>query len=210
MHEHLLQWIELARPYVNDYGYLILFLGVMAENASLPVPGETILIIASVYSHYGQLSLGTVIPLATVGCILGDNLSFYLGRRLGRPFILHYGKFILITHKRLFHVEEFFKRHGDKTIFIQRWITGVRVIGALVAGTTQMPWSRFLLFNCLGAVTWVTAISFTAYFLAVNLSLLITIISRSGWILLGLVVAFIALYYFKLRHKSMSSVPPSR
>jgi membrane protein DedA with SNARE-associated domain len=209
MHEHLLQWIELARPYVDDYGYLILFLGVMAENASLPVPGETILIIASVYSHYGQLSLGTVIPLATVGCILGDNLSFYLGRRLGRPFILRYGKFILITPKRLIYVEDFFERHGDKTIFIQRWVTGVRVIGALVAGTTQMPWPRFLLFNCLGAVTWVMAISITAYFLAVNLSLLITIVSRSGWILLGLVGALVALYFLKLRRRKMSAGSPS-
>lgn len=200
MHEHLLQWIELVRPYVDDYGYLILFLGVMLENASLPVPGETILIIASFYSHHGHLTLGYVILLATVGCILGDNISFYLGRRLGRPFILQYGRYVLITHTRLFHVEQFFERHGDKTIFIQRWITGVRVIGALVAGTTQMPWPRFLLFNCLGAVTWVTAISLMAYFFAVNLQLLITILSRSGWVLLGLLVLVGVFIYFKRRH----------
>src|SRR5437660_5540700 len=78
MHERVLQWIDLFRPYVDDYGYLVLFLGVMAENASLPVPGETILIIASFYSYLGNLSLAHVIPLAIVGCILGDNISFYL------------------------------------------------------------------------------------------------------------------------------------
>src|SRR5207253_1533567 len=154
MHEGVLQWIDLFRPYVDQYGYIILFLGVMAENASLPVPGETILIIASFYSYHGNLVLGKVILLASIGCILGDNVSFYLGRRLGRPFIHHYGKYIHITPERLAYVEHFFESHGDKTIFIQRWITGVRVIGALVAGTTKMPWSRFLLFNCLGAVTW--------------------------------------------------------
>ena len=199
MHEYILQWIELFRPYVDNYGYLVLFLGVMAENASLPVPGETILIIASFYSHHGHLNLGYVILLATVGCILGDNVSFYIGRRLGRPFIEQYGRYLLITHRRLAYVERFFHTHGDKTIFVQRWITGVRVIGALVAGTSQMPWSRFLLFNCLGAVTWVTAISLLAYFFAVNLPLLLTVLSRSGWMLLVLIAAVALIFYLKGR-----------
>ncbi len=145
MHEYVLQWIELFRPYVDDYGYLVLFLGVMAENASLPVPGETILIIASFYSHHGHLSLGYVILLATMGCILGDNISFYVGRRLGRPFITHYGKYILITKKRLEYVEHFFEKHGDKTIFIQRWITGVRwPVGMDSLGAGHCDWAVFL------------------------------------------------------------------
>ncbi len=209
MHEHLLELIEWVRPFVDDYGYLVLFLGVMAENASLPVPGETILIIASFYSHHGHLNLGYVIGLATIGCIIGDNISFYVGRRLGRPVILQYGKYILITPKRLGHVEHFFQRHGDKTIFIQRWITGVRVIGALVAGTTQMPWPRFLLFNCLGAVTWVTAISILAYFFAVNLPLLLQILTRSGWALLALIVALGVLFYLKRRRLVGGQAPPA-
>lgn len=209
MHEYLLEWIEWVRPFVDDYGYLILFLGVMAENASLPVPGETILIIASFYSHHGHLNLGYVIGLATIGCILGDNLSFYVGRRLGRPVILKYGKYILITPKRLDHVEHFFQRHGDKTIFLQRWITGVRVIGALVAGTTKMPWPRFLLFNCLGAITWVATISTLAYFFAVNLPLLLEILTRSGWALLALVMLFGGLFYLKRRRLVGRQAPPA-
>jgi membrane protein DedA with SNARE-associated domain len=199
MHEHLLEWIELFQPYVNNYGYLVLFLGVMAENASLPVPGETILIIAAFYSYHGDLNLMYVILLGIVGCILGDNISFHVGRRLGRPFILQHGRYVLITPKRLARVEHFFEKHGDKTIFIQRWITGVRVIGALVAGTTQMPWSRFLLFNCLGAITWVTAISLMAYTFAVNLPLLVKIVGRSGWALLGLFIAVWLFFYLKRR-----------
>ena len=208
MHKYVYQWIELFRPYVDVYGYLVLFLGVMAENASLPVPGETILIIASFYSYHGNLYLPYVIVLATLGCIIGDNISFYVGRRLGRPFITHYGKYLLITQKRLAYVEHFFEKHGDKTIFIQRWITGVRVIGALVAGTSQMPWPRFMLFNCLGAITWVTTISLIAYFLAVNLPLLLKIVGRSGWILLGLIM-LIGLYFYLKRRLTADSEPSS-
>src|SRR5207247_7933613 len=158
----------------------------MAENAALPVPGETILIIASFYSHHGHLNLGSVILLATVGCILGDNVSFYIGRRLGRPFIEQYGRYLLITQKRLAYVERFFHKHGDKTIFVQRWITGVRVIGALVAGTSRMPWGRLLPFNCLGAVTWVTDIFLLAFCFAVNRLLLLIFLSRAGWSLAAL------------------------
>jgi membrane protein DedA with SNARE-associated domain len=209
MPEKLLQLIEWARPYVDQYGYIILFLGVMAENASLPVPGETILIIASFYSYHGNLSLGYVILLASVGCILGDNISFYLGRRLGRPFIRHYGKYIHITPARLAYVEHFFQSHGDKTIFLQRWITGVRVIGALVAGTTKMPWSRFLFFNCLGAVTWVTAISLLSYIFAVNLPLLVKILSRSGWTLLIVVLIIGLSFYLKRRFTMDRPAPPT-
>lgn len=208
MHEYVLKWIELFRPYVNDYGYLVLFLGVMAENASLPVPGETILIIASFYSYHGDLNLAYVIGLGIVGCILGDNISFYVGRRLGRPFILQYGRYLLITPKRLAYVEQFFDKHGDKTIFFQRWITGVRVIGALVAGTTHMPWPKFLLFNCLGAVTWVTAISLIAYTFAANVPLLLTILGRFGWVLLGLVLA-IGLFVYLQRRFMANRVPSS-
>src|SRR5438046_10571838 len=101
MHEYLLELIELVRPYVDQYGYIILFFGVMLENASLPVPGETILIIASFYTHShqgtGHLNLSYVIALATIGCILGDSISFYLCRRLGRRFITRYGQCVLIT-----------------------------------------------------------------------------------------------------------------
>ena len=209
MHEHLLALIDLVRPYVDEYGYIILFLGVMAENASLPVPGETILIIASFYSYHGNLVLTNVILLASGGCILGDNISFYLGRRLGRPFITRYGKYFLITPQRLSQVELFFQRHGDKTIFLQRWITGVRVIGALVAGTTNMSWSRFLLFNCLGAVTWVTAISLLAFLFAVNLPILAQFLSRSGLTFLGLLLVVLLVLYLRRRYTIDRTVPPA-
>ena len=211
MHEHLLELIELVRPYVDQYGYIILFFGVMLENASLPVPGETILIIASFYTHShqgtGHLNLSYVIGLATIGCILGDNISFYLGRRLGRRFITQYGRYFFITPHRLNQVELFFQRHGDKTIFLQRWITGVRVIGALVAGTTQMPWSRFLLFNCLGAVTWVTAISLLTFLFAVNLPILAQILNRSSLTLLGLLLVVILILYLR-RHDTIDRTAP--
>lgn len=203
MHQTLLDWIHLFEPYVDRYGYIVLFLGVMAENAALPVPGETILVIAAFYSspNYGDLHLGTVIGLATVAAILGDNISFHIGRRYGRPFLERYGKYLLITARRLEKVEAFFHHYGDKTIFFQRWITGVRVIGALVAGSTHMPWSKFLWYNCLGAVTWVTAIAMLGYVFAVNVILLAKLLERSGITLLILVLLLILIALIKTRLK---------
>ncbi len=85
----------------------------------------------------------------------------------------------------------------------------MRVIGALVAGTSKMPWRRFLLFNCLGAVTWVTAISLLAYFFAVNVPLLLIVVSRSGWALLGLIAGIALIFYLK-RRLSVDQEPAAR
>ncbi len=210
MHQTLLDWIRLFEPYVDQYGYLVLFVGVMAENAALPVPGETILIIAAFYSSpsYGSLHLGTVIGIATIAAILGDNISFYIGRHYGRPFLGRYGKYLLITPRRLSKVEAFFERHGEKTIFFQRWITGVRVIGALVAGSSHMPWSRFLWYNCLGAVAWVTVIAVLGYVFAVNIIFLAKFLERSSITLLILFVLVGFIVMIKKRLKVTSGPRP--
>src|SRR5207245_10491362 len=102
-----------------------------------------------------------------------------------------------------------FHKNGEHAVFVPRWITGVRVIGALVPGTSTMPWRRFLLFNCLRAVTWVTAISLLAYFFAVNVPLLLIVVSRSGWALLGLIAGIALIFYLK-RRLSVDQEPAAR
>ncbi len=190
MDERILELIAWIEPYIDDYGYWLVFLGLMAENAALPVPGETILLLAAFFCspEYGHLDLSYVIGLATVGAILGDNISFWVGRKLGRPFVERYGRYLLITPKRMAQVDRFFERYGDRTIFVQRWVTGLRVMGAMVAGSARMPWRSFLVYNCLGAITWVTVIALLGYFFALHIRALVRILERSGLTLLLLLV----------------------
>jgi|SRR5579863_230045 len=203
MSHQVLRYITLFEPYADQYGYLILFLGLLAENAALPVPGETILLISALYCNFGQLRLGLILPVGIVAAVLGDNVSFYVGRRYGRPFVDRYGRYILISERRMERIEHFFERHGARAIFLQRWITGFRVVGALVAGTTRMGWSRFLFYNLCGAVVWVTTVGLLGYFFALNIPLILLILERSGAALLGLLLLGAIIGLLKIRSRCL-------
>src|SRR5512135_3349718 len=99
------------------FGYLAVFLGVMAENVGIPLPGETILLAAGLFASQGHFRLWMVILFAAVGAILGDNAGYLLGQKVARPFLARRGRFLVLTPARLQAIDAFFHRHGDKTIF---------------------------------------------------------------------------------------------
>jgi membrane protein DedA with SNARE-associated domain len=169
------------------YGYAVVLIGVLLENAGAPVPGETILLAGAALSRYGSLTLSWVIAAAIVGAMLGDNLGFFIGRRGGRVLVERYGAILGMTADRLGEFDRFFERHGAKTVFFARFITGLRVLGALLAGTSRLSWSRFLLFNALGAIVWATTFGVVGYALGYSWHTLEQWIGRTGMILLALV-----------------------
>ena len=113
------------------YGYAVVFVGVLLENAGLPVPGETALLAGAALSRSGTLFLPWVVATAIVGAILGDNIGFMIGRRGGRALVERFGPKIGLTPPRLEQFDAFFERHGAKTVFIARFVTGLRVFGAV-------------------------------------------------------------------------------
>ena len=181
------------------YGYRTIFFGVMLENAGLPVPGETILIIGGFFAAKGHFHLGYVMAVATCGAVIGDNIGFAVGRHYGRDFLLRNGKWFFLTHKRIAAIDRFFQGHGDKTILVARFITGLRVFAALFAGTSQMKWRTFLAYNFAGAVIWSVVIATLGYVFAPSWHALERWIGRGGAALLvaAIVIAVIA---WKINH----------
>jgi membrane protein DedA with SNARE-associated domain len=173
------------------HGYWIVFFGVMLENAGLPVPGETILLAAGFFASQGTFSLSAVIGIATLGAIIGDNGSYWIGRKLGRDFLLRYGRYILLTKKRFNRIEVFFHKHGDKTVLVARFLSGFRVFTALFAGATRMRWPRFLLFNILVAVLWATTTAMLGYFFGKNWGLLVHWMDRTSLTLLTIAIVLL-------------------
>jgi undecaprenyl-diphosphatase len=171
------------------YGYAVVFGGVFLENTGLPVPGETALLAGAALAHFGQLSLGWVIVTAIAAAILGDNLGFFIGRRGGRRLAERHGWRVGLTPERLVEFDGFFQRHGPKTVFAARFITGLRVVGAVLAGGSGMKWLEFLFFNATGAVVWCTAIATAGYSLAYSWATLERWIGRSGLVALAIVTA---------------------
>jgi membrane-associated protein len=146
-----------------NLGYLALAGLVGAESGGLPVPGETALITASVLAERGKLELPLVIVVAASAAIVGDNLGYLLGRRLGRTILARPGRLHAHRTSLLARADAVFERHGAKTVFFGRWILGLRVWAAWLAGAAHMPWRRFLLYNALGGICWATSVGIAGY-----------------------------------------------
>jgi len=181
------------------YGYAVVFIGMFLENAGLPVPGETMLLAGAALSRYGSLKLSWVVLAAIAGATLGDNLGFFIGRRGGRALVERYGAFFGMTSARLAQFDRFFDRHGAKTVFVARFISGLRVFGAIFAGASRLSWSRFLVFNALGAIVWAVTFGAVGYALGYSWHTLEQWIGHSGLILLVLVGVIGALALLRAR-----------
>jgi membrane protein DedA with SNARE-associated domain len=171
------------------YGYFVIFFGVLLENAGIPVPGETILLAAAALSRFGHLSIAYVVIVAVAGAILGDNIGFYIGRRGGRVLLERKGRMLGLTPGRLARFDGFFARHGAKTVFIARFVTGLRVVGAVLAGASTMPWTEFLIFNAAGALAWATTFGTVGYLLGYSWETIERWIGHLGLIFLALIAA---------------------
>lgn len=185
---------EFLKEYAA-YGYPVLFVGVLLENAGIPLPGETAVLVAGFLaspaggSHF---NLFLVILVTLVAAVIGDNVGFWLGHRYARRWLLQGRRFLFLTPKTLKLAEGYFERFGLWTIFFQRFITGIRVIGAVAAGTAGMHWLRFLAANAAGALAWSVTMGLLGYFFGESLDLLEKWLGRTGVFLLVAVVVVIA------------------
>lgn len=155
---------EAVAPVLDHYGYLAVGALLFLEDFGVPVPGETILIAAAIYAGAGRLSIVGVITVGIIAAVLGDNVGYLIGRKAGRPAVLRWGKYILITDERLAKVESFFTRFGARIVTVARFIEGLRQANGIVAGLVEMPWTTFITYNVLGAVLWVGTWSALGYF----------------------------------------------
>jgi membrane protein DedA with SNARE-associated domain len=142
-------------PLLDHYGYLAVGGLVLVEDFGVPAPGETVLIAAAVYAGAGQLNIVAVAVIGFVAAVVGDNIGFAIGRFGGRRVVLRFGRYVLLTPRRLDTAESFFTRHGGKVVTIARFVEGLRQANGIIAGITGMHWRRFLAFNALGAALWV-------------------------------------------------------
>jgi membrane protein DedA with SNARE-associated domain len=174
-----------------DYGLFILFVLIAVESAGIPVPGETALITAAVLAERGDLhhSIVTVIVVAAAAAIVGDNVGYWLGRKGGRALLQKIPVVREHFERVLPRSEQFFKRHGAKTVFIGRFIAFLRVTSAWLAGISHMPWWRFLLWNAAGGIVWAVVFAVAAYQLGRAAA---DAISRYGlFAAIGIVVALV-------------------
>jgi len=145
-------------------GLPVVFALVAIETMGIPVPGETALITAAIVASRGRLQIEAVIAVAAAAAIVGDNVGFAIGRKLGRRLLTAPGP-LLHHRRRVIAVgEPSFDSHGPKAVSLGRWVTGLRITAAWMAGVTRMSWPTFVFWNALGGIAWATSIGLVAYF----------------------------------------------
>ena len=165
--EHLLGLVE---PLVRQYGLIAVPVIITLKSLGAPLPGESLLIFGSVMAQHGNMSFPLLLLFAWIGGVIGDNIGYLIGRRLGRVVVLRYGDKVGVTPKRLSQVEAVFARYGPLTVAFARFFNVLRQLNGVVAGTLEMDWRRFLLFNALGCALWVLTWGLIGYYLSEHVS----------------------------------------
>src|SRR5215203_3644692 len=148
-----------------NLGYAAVFALIAVETMGIPVPGETALIAAALLAHDGQLEIVPLVVIASAAAILGDNVGFTIGRHGGRRLFERPGPFHEHRLRVLEQGEPFFAKHGPKAVFLGRWVAGLRIASAWLAGMNKMRWPTFLFWNALGGIAWAASIALGVYFL---------------------------------------------
>lgn len=193
---------------LEQWGYLVIFLGAMLESAAflgLIIPGESLVLVAGFLAAQGILDLDVLIVTVAIGAALGDSIGYEMGRWLGRPALVRYGSHFGLTDARVDRADAFFARHGSKAIFIGRFVGFARAIVPFLAGSSRMPYRKFLPYNVLGAALWSSAVVLLGYFLGASWRTAERWIGRASAILGGILLFFLLfawLYRRAVRHEA--------
>ncbi len=201
---------SLAGP-LDHFGLWAVLLFVMIEDFGIPVPGETILIAASVYAGTGRLNVVAVAVAGFIAAVIGDNIGFAIGHFGGRALALRWGRYVFLTEERLDKAAGFFDRHGAWIITVARFIEGLRQANGIVAGITGMRWLRFVAFNALGAALWVGTWVSVGYLAGSHIGTIYSYITRYSYyalIAFGVVIAALVARHLLRRRRARSQPAP--
>jgi len=188
---------------LGSWTYLLVGVMAFAETGAFLgfiAPGEVTVIVGGVVAGQGKIAVIPLIALVWVAAVAGDVVSYYLGRRLGRDVLEKHGKRVKITPERLDRVEDFFARRGGMTILIGRFIGFVRPIAPFLAGSTRMPFRRFIPYDVLAAGLWSATFVLLGYVFWQSFGQ-VARIAREGALALGGVVVLGVVVVAVVRHR---------
>jgi membrane protein DedA with SNARE-associated domain len=196
--------VALLRDFLIHHGYWAVAATLLLENMGLPVPGETILLLASflAYSEH-LLRLPILILTGVLAATLGDNIGFVIGYRGGRALLQKYQHLLRMSPGTIRRGERVFERYGTVTIFFARFVFGLRMIAGPLAGVLRMHWKKFAVFNFLGATLWVCTICVVGYLFGQHWNALVSLLRRAD-ALIALIAAVVVFVLWR-RHRRNSA-----
>lgn len=199
---------------VGALGYPGIFLLMAMESSIIPVPSELVMPPAGYLAQQGLMNPWIAILAGTIGSLVGAYANYYAAHYLGRPLILKYGKYVLISPDKFHRVERFFLRHGEISTFIGRLLPVVRHLISIPAGLSGMNHLRFSMYTLLGAFIWCSVLTWIGYIIGSNQDLIMAY-SRQAviWVVVGSFLILATYIWFQRRGSGASATradaPPS-
>jgi undecaprenyl-diphosphatase len=187
---------------VGHWAYALIFLGTALESAAFLgflVPGETLVIVSGVLASLGLLELPELLVVVTAGAIAGDQVSYRLGRRLGRAWLLRHGRRVGLDEAKVARVEAFYARYGGPAVVFGRFVGFLRPLVPFVAGAARMTYPRFLAFNVVACVLWAVVTVLLGYLLGESWDVVHRWIGRTGLIAAAVIALVAVILYLRRR-----------
>jgi membrane protein DedA with SNARE-associated domain len=180
---------------LQEYGYIGIFLFLVLGIVGLPLPDEIMMTFLGYLTSIGQLNLVLTYISALSGSACGITISYWLGIRLGYPFLKKYGSRIFITRKRLRVTQILFRKYGNWLLFVGYFIPGVRHVTAYIAGISRISFPRFALFAYTGAIFWCATFIGLGNILGANYEVVFEIMHKYGARILWVVLPIAAIWF---------------
>jgi undecaprenyl-diphosphatase len=197
-HLDLQKLLEEVSETLGAWTYLLVGVFAFAETGAfvgLVVPGETVMLLGGAVAGQGAIEIYLLIAIAWFAAWLGDTTSFFIGRRLGRGFVIEHGPRFGVSHERFERVEDYFSRHGGKTIFIGRFVSLVRAFAPFIAGSSGMRYRNFVPYSILGTGLWASAHILVGYFFSRSIDTAAKYAGKGAFLLGTLIVVVVGATY---------------
>lgn len=181
---------------VSSLGYAGIFIMMFLESSFFPFPSEVVMIPAGYLAYKGEMNMYLVILFGILGSLAGALFNYYFAIKLGRTFLMKYGKYVLISEETILKMEDFFKKHGHISTFSGRLIPVVRQYISLPAGLARMNLFVFSLYTSLGAGIWVAILAVLGYYLGGNEALIKEYLHTIIVVIL-ILLAILGFWYYK-------------
>jgi membrane protein DedA with SNARE-associated domain len=194
--------IELVQPSFERFGYLIVLVMGILENAAFVgavIPGDVVLLLAGFYAERSPLDLGPIILLAFTGALVGDTIGYSIGRFGGRRIVERWGGKRFLSPERLQLVDRYFREYGMWAVALGRLAPVIRTVNTFAAGTARMPFGQFILAVAIAAAIWAVFVPVAGFFFSESLE-----VARSllGWFGVAVFIVFAAALYMTFRKMS--------
>lgn len=201
------QLMQMLVDGIAALGYPGIFLLMAMESSIIPVPSELVMPPAGYLAQQGLMNPWIAIVAGTVGSLVGAYANYYASLYLGRPLILKYGKYVLITPDKFHRVERFFLRHGEISTFIGRLLPVVRHLISIPAGLSRMNHLRFSAYTLLGAFIWCSILTWIGYMIGHNQELIMAYSKQAVyWVIVGCSLLLAGYIWFVRRKSSARSM----